>query len=56
MRIIQIAASNDTLYALADDGSVWIMLEPRTDIARWKKMIEIGGVNAVDTRPKKRDL
>lgn len=46
MKIIQIAATEmmgedqmyGTLYALADDGSVWMMTNPWEDKAKWRKL------------------
>lgn len=52
MKIIQIAATETmgedqmygTLYALADDGSVWIMINPWEGNKKWKKLPELGEV------------
>jgi hypothetical protein len=46
MKFIQIAATEiptddeptGTLYALADDGSVWFMVDPWLSNARWRKL------------------
>ncbi len=47
MKFIQIAATetdsveddaHGTLYALADDGSVWMMLDPWLNSAQWRKL------------------
>jgi hypothetical protein len=49
MKFIQIAATEcmdqvsdamGTLYALADDGSVWMMISPWQRDAEWKKLPE----------------
>jgi hypothetical protein len=58
MRVIQIAASEavvggtvqgeldeqsiGTLYALAEDGSIWIMLNPWEDERRWRRLPNVG--------------
>jgi hypothetical protein len=53
MKIIQIAAAETsdpqdgdiwgTIYALADDGSVWMMVNPWAyHTAHWKKLPDIG--------------
>jgi hypothetical protein len=53
MKIIQIAATefsgedgaSGTLYALADDGSVWMMVDPwrKTNLCEWKKLPQLEG-------------
>ena len=49
MRFIQIAATectsedtdvHGTLYAIAEDGSVWMMTDPWRDSAKWEKLPE----------------
>lgn len=50
LRFIQITATetdsadgeaHGTLYALADDGSVWMLIDPWEDKAKWKKLPEL---------------
>lgn len=52
MKIIQIAATETvdddqmygTLYALTDDGSVWMMPNPWEDEPKWSKLPTLGEV------------
>ncbi len=53
MKFIQIAATetdsaeatdaHGTLYALADDGSVWMLIDPWMNNAKWRKLPDVKG-------------